>query len=299
MHENLTAQAKAQMLREAGFGQEKGPAGANGAGAGQSISDTSIIDDSSENVKEKPKPPTQAEALLGLVEASGAEFFTNTQDEPYAAIRQDNHREIFPLCGKKFKFWLSGVYYKETAKSVNNDTLQQVMSTLSAKAIFDSGEPIPLHTRIAKDGSEFWYDLSCENWQAVHITSKGWSVKEPPIMFKRFGHQKAQVMPQQGGNVRKILNYIPLEGDFDFLLLVWVISSLIPDIPHPAPIVYGEKGAAKTTVNEFLKMLIDPSSLKTLHLSSDQRNLAVNLDQHHFLPFDNISYIICRDVFTD
>ena len=56
-------------------------------------------------------------------------------------------------------------------------------------------------------------------------------------------------------------------------------------------IVYGEKGAAKTTACEFLKSLVDPSRLETLTLEKDPRTLAVNLQQHWLLALDNVSHI--------
>ena len=97
-------------------------------------------------------------------------------------------------------------------------------------------------------------------------------------------------MPIPGGDMTKILNYVPIK-DSSFLFLCWLVSAFVPGIPHPMPIFYGEKGAAKTTTCELLKSLIDPSALKTITLTNDQRSLAVNLQQHWFLPFDNVSYI--------
>lgn len=57
------------------------------------------------------------------------------------------------------------------------------------------------------------------------------------------------------------------------------------------PIFFGEKGAAKTTTCVLLKKLIDPSSMETLTILKNTRSLAVNLQQHWFLPFDNVSHI--------
>lgn len=46
-------------------------------------------------------------------------------------------------------------------------------------------------------------------------------------------------------------------------------------------------------LNDFtlLKKLIDPSALETLTIPKTSRSLAVNLQQHWFLPFDNVSRI--------
>ena len=60
---------------------------------------------------------------------------------------------------------------------------------------------------------------------------------------------------------------------------------------HRAYHTQGEKGVAKSTTCAFLKSLIDPSATGNLFLSSDQRTLLVNLQQHWFLPFDNVSKV--------
>ena len=77
----------------------------------------------------------------------------------------------------------------------------------------------------------------------------------------------------------------------------------VPEIPHTISVIYGEKGAAKSTACTILKRLIDPSTLDTLTLQNDQRTLVVNLSNHWYLPFDNISAInidtsdmLCRAV---
>lgn len=75
------------------------------------------------------------------------------------------------------------------------------------------------------------------------------------------------------------------------LFLCWLITCFVPEIPHPMPIIYGEKGAAKSTGCVLLKQLIDPLATDTLTLQNDTRTLVVNLQQHFFLPFDNVSAI--------
>ena len=97
-------------------------------------------------------------------------------------------------------------------------------------------------------------------------------------------------MPSRGGDVRKILKYINIK-DNKTLFLCWLISCYVPEIPHAMPVFYGEKGSAKSTACTLLKKLIDPSALETLTLQKNSRSLAINLQQHWFLPFDNVSVI--------
>lgn len=248
--------------------------------------------DQGEVAREEKKPSkTQAEILLELVTATGATFFRNETDDPYAALKVNDHTEILPLEGRDFSIWLNGLYYKETGKPVGIEAIKQAVAVLSAAARFDNPEPITLFTRVAERDGAFWYDLTNTAWQAVKVTAEGWTVCDnPPILFARYRHQAAQSVPQPGGDVKKILRYVNIKG-VDTLFLCWLVACFVPDIPHPMPILYGEKGAAKSTASELLKRLIDPSALGTLTLQNDPRTLPVNFQQHWFLPFDNVSHV--------
>ena len=90
--------------------------------------------------------------------------------------------------------------------------------------------------------------------------------------------------------MKNILKYIPITR-FSTLFLCWLVTCFVPDIDHPLLNICGEKGSGKSTVNEILKSLIDPSILDTLKLPNDQRSLVVSLQQHWFAPFDNVSRI--------
>lgn len=58
------------------------------------------------------------------------EFFHTDAGDPYAIIPAKTHNEIWPLDGRSFRVWLSGIYYKHTFKPINSDAVQQTISTL-------------------------------------------------------------------------------------------------------------------------------------------------------------------------
>ena len=240
-----------------------------------------------------PEEPrvTQGEILLKLVAQTGADFFHSDTGDLYATLPVAGHTEIWPLGGKDFATWLSGLYYRHVTRPINTEAIGQAVSVLSARAQFDSPEAIPLHTRTAERDGALWYDLTNPAWQAVRITEEGWRIEDaPPILFNRYRHQVAQVMPQPGGDIRKILRFINMKEQHT-LFLCWLVSCFVPGFPHVMPIFYGEKGAAKSSACELLKSLLDPSSLETLTIQNEPRALLVNLQQHWFLPFDNVSHI--------
>jgi hypothetical protein len=245
--------------------------------------------DGSFNGKKNP-----AEQLLEIVESSGTNFFHSDIKELYAAMPVDNptsHIEVLPIDSRDFELWLNGLFYRHTAKPISKDGVKQVLAVLSAKALYDNPNPVKLSTRVAAHDGAFWYDLANAQWQAIKISAEGWeTVDNPPILFNRYRHQIPQIIPKKGGDINKIMDYVNLKEN-KTLFLCWLVSCFIPNIPHAANIISGEKGSAKSTASGLLKSLIDPSALDTLTLQNDQRTLAVNLQHHWLLPFDNVSFI--------
>ncbi len=140
-------------------------------------------------------------------------------------------------------------------------------------------------------GDAIWYDLSNEEWSAVRITKEGWTIEAaPPVLFRRQMHQQPQVQPISGGKMEEVLEFFNLaEGEQPLLLLVYIVSCFLPDIPHPVPILHGPQGAAKTTFARILRRLIDPSSVEVLSMPNVPNDLIQLLSHHWFAFFDNVT----------
>lgn len=234
--------------------------------------------------------PTQSETLMEFVKEENLEFFLDDSNEPYVAFYRKGHREIHKIDSKSFSSWLKALYYDNTKRTIRADNLLQVVDILGFQAQ-DTNKKIKLFNRVARDENSFWYDMTDERYSAIKISTDGWDVVNiPPILFERQRHQEPQVLPQQSGDIHKIFEYVNV-AKFKKLFLCWLVSCFVPDIPHPMPIIYGQKGAAKSTTCELLKKIIDPSVMDTLSLSKDDKSLFVNLQSHYYLPFDNVSNI--------
>ncbi|MBO4693239.1 MAG: hypothetical protein J5659_02450 [Clostridia bacterium] len=234
---------------------------------------------------------TQAETIIRSVKEKNAVLFHDEFKDPHVAIMNNGHYEIFEIENRIFDIWLNRLYYFAKKKPAKKENVLQAKEILKSMAIFENRKAIALKTRVALYDNSFWYDLSNDNWQAVKITNRGWEIVDnPPIIFRRYRHQKHQIQPSKDGDIRRILKYINIQ-DNHTLFLCWLVSCFVPNIPHAMPIFFGEKGAAKTTACSLLKKLIDPSELETLTIVKDMRSLIVNLQKHWFLPFDNVSHI--------
>jgi len=237
--------------------------------------------------KEKKKE-NQADALIRMA-ATEAFLFHDDTKNGYAALPINGHRETWPLRSKFFKQWLVRRYYEQTEKSPNNEAIRQALNVIEAKAVFD-GPEMKLSLRVAEHDGAFWYDLANEAWQVVKITPDGWEVVDnPPILFRRFKNTAAQVLPERGGSLDLLKEYINLKDDKDWLLLTaLIIHAFVPGVPHTIPVFYGDKGAAKTTAQRVIRRLIDPAHRDTMTLPTDKNELALILMTNYAPCFDNL-----------
>lgn len=63
----------------------------------------------------------------------------------------------------------------------------------------------------------------------------------------------------------------------------------IPLIAHPAIVVSGAQGSAKSWLLKLVKRIIDPSSIELLSLPRDERELAQQLEHHWIAAYDNMT----------
>ena len=186
---------------------------------------------------------------------------------------------------------LSQRYYKEVGKAPSGTAVADALGIISGIALFD-GDEIALNTRVTWKDGNIVYDMSNQKQECVVVTSEGWEViqsREP--MFKRFAHQVSQTAPVYGGDITKVFDSVNVAEDDKLMTLVHLVSSMVPDIPHPAPSICGEQGTAKSTASKVFKLLIDPSEIDTATMPVNDDRMHQMLSKHHYLIFDNVSWI--------
>jgi hypothetical protein len=243
---------------------------------------------------------TIADSLVKLA-MENSKLFKDEFSLPYALVKIKNHFEVLSIESKKFKRYLSNLYYDNNdQKTANSGAIETAISALAAKSIFE-GQTIQLHLRIAWVNSEtkdsIIYDLTDENRRCIKISKgEGWKIidNQIEILFKRYGHQLPQLEPSPDYDEKvfdKFVDSMNLSNESDKILVkVWIISLLIPEIPIPMALPYGPEGSAKYTFQRKIKSLIDPSSLDLLSIYNDKTQLIQQLS-HNFLCFyDNVRY---------
>ncbi len=245
-------------------------------------------------------------SLKGIIEdlSSSNLLFRDQYKEPWIAVNKKG-TELYQIGSKPFRDWLCNFVLRKYGVILKNNQPKDVASTLSGIALYSGAGEISLEPRVHKIDNVIWYDLGRE---AVKITKSGWEVvKEPPVLFCRYSHQKRQVMPVKGGNIQDFHKLVNIKDWNDWhMFLTFASATLLPDIAKPVLIINGSQGAGKSTPMKMLKELIDPSSLNSTSGVKNEAELARLANMHILLFFDNLSRLswdmsddICRLVTGD
>jgi hypothetical protein len=246
--------------------------------------------------------------LVEIVRQNCIELFIDQYNIPYASVKMNEHVEVLSLNGKRFRNLLFRICYNNT-KKISCEKVENIINILKADAEI-SGNIKNLDLRVGKidDYYTFFYDLTNSKWSVIKITPSGWSIIDNavPILFKRYA-QQPQVNPSLHYSNDIFDQFMELvnvqDEDTRLLLKCYIISLFIPDIAKPILMIHGEQGSAKSTLQELIKMLVDPSIVRTLTFPRDINELIQQLSHNYIAYYDNISIIkewisdvLCRAV---
>lgn len=234
---------------------------------------------------------SQADILVSMA-LRNVELFHDDEQAAFGRVQVDGHLETWPLNSRRFKEWLRHLYYEAYGRGINKDAVGQASDTLTSLAIF-KGLEYRLHLRVAEHGGAFWYDLCNKEWQAVKITPGKWElVSNPPILFRRFNNQAAQVLPLQwDSDINCIDGFLSLSGDLLFLFKICLVAALVPGIPKVILAIFGPQGAAKSTHSEIYRALIDPSVLTRMIMPDNIKDLTLHFYRNYVIPYDNLNHL--------
>ncbi|MCW3985318.1 MAG: hypothetical protein NWE91_02775 [Candidatus Bathyarchaeota archaeon] len=241
---------------------------------------------------EDGKKPNQADKLIMLCLQQEPQFFHDQHQLAYARIKQNGVLVIRPLRSKQFRTWLASLLWKKEGRAPSTEAIRMALIVLEYASLYE-GQKYQLYNRVAPSEDGVWIDMSDDKWRAIKVTANGWNiVEQPPILFKRYKHQMPMVEPKTEGNPWQLFNYfnIPEDDENDrLLMLVYVVTCLIPRIPHVILMPYGIQGSGKSWMFKTIRALVDPSTVEVLTLPRNERERVQQLDHHWCAFYDNIT----------
>jgi len=245
---------------------------------------------------ESGRTETCAQILLAL--AADDELFHDPRGVPYAAVQDGKQRRaILPVAERGSYYRALNVqrYREQEGKPPNNTALCSVMEALGAQAV-TRGESHEVYLRVAEHDGTLYLDLANPAGEVVAVTADGWEVTtSEPVRWRRPHDMYPLPTPVQGGSVEPLREWLNLEAEQDFVLVVsWLLAALRPGFPYPVLVFSGEQGTAKTTAERVLRFLVDPvgpDGAGLLRQPREEDDLAVVTRNRHVLAFDNLSHL--------
>ena len=238
--------------------------------------------------------------MLEIFQAYNPLVFKDGQGQLYTYIMVDGKWVTLSLRSEEFYSTCLKIYYDAKGESIGRETVSRIAAYLgNTKTI------IPLYNRFVQQQDSIYIDLRNDSGEVVEITAEKYSVIVPDYpLFYCYSHQKPLPKPTRDGKVEDILNFLPVtEKDSQLLIMVWLCSIALADIPRPGIILYGSHGSAKTSFAEFLRGVIDPSSIPTMSMPSSPADFAQQMDHHAIFCLDNLDRLtqpqsdsLCRAV---
>ena len=255
---------------------------------------------------DETKGPSQASQLVKLARER-FELFMSDDGRPYA-VKVDGPNIALPLRGKAgLRSTLARIFTDANNGNVpSQSALADAMTVLEGVAA--SAEPRVPYLRVARHGDRIVVDLGTTDGGCVIIGPDGWErTPRSPVLFRRSGAMKALPVPvRDGDGLAKFRALLNAKDDGARLLMAWMVSTFIPDLPHPILTFRGEQGTGKSTAAAVVISLIDPSGAPKRTAPRDVKSWATQAFNSWALCLDNVSYIpdwlsdaLCRAVTGD
>lgn len=267
------------------------------------------MDDNKRGSETGSQGKSTSEIILEAAEQNSIEYFIDQHANPFIAVNVDDHVETLNMNSTRIRHWLSLLCFNIFGIIPSGESITNALGILKSKSLFGKNRK-SLHLRVGNidtNIAKIYYDLTNNNWEFIEITSGGWKIVKRITMLLRYSNQIPQVYPSQkyrSDIFERFMNLLNLKDEQNKLILkCYIISLFIPDIPKPILMLYGEQGSAKSTLQELIKMLIDPSMMRTQTFPRDINELVQKLSHNYIAYFDNVSAIkewisneLCRAV---
>jgi hypothetical protein len=220
-----------------------------------------------------------------------ASYFCN--DAIFADVIVNGHRNTYAVESRSFAKWLLHEFFQEKKRSPKGAAIKAAARTLAAIAEFGAATPRHrIYLRTAEVDGTIYIDLCDRQWRVVEVDENGWRVIDAPpqVRFRRTPGMRALPVPQSGGNIDMLREFVNL-SDGNFVLFVAVLLDAFRSGKHPILNLVGEFGAAKSTLAKLFKLLVDPDETELRSLPNALREIFVAVHNARVRAWDNVSKI--------
>ncbi|OQX04481.1 MAG: hypothetical protein BWK73_36060 [Thiothrix lacustris] len=263
---------------------------------------TEQTDDSDGGQPRKGKADLFIELVRGWVD----DLFSDESGRAYASFTVEPtdretgevltaHRETWALDSKQFKGKASKEFYKHFGTVAGESAMKEALEIINADTDEAPRQPVYLRYAPIPEAAGVYVDLCNDQWEVVEVTATGWRViagSECKAKFRRVQHSKPVPPPERGGDIADLWKHVNVQGDDSRLLvLAWLLDVMRVTTHYPVLELVAGQGSAKSTTQERLRMLTDPSTHPLRQEPRSIENLSVSCGSNHVVSLNNLSHL--------
>ncbi len=232
---------------------------------------------------------SQTALLIELL--SDVELFYDEQSHIFATFVVGDHEETWSISSKLFCDYICNQYYLKYKKAPMQNAVNDALRVVRGKLI-STKEKHSVYLRVGYHNESIFVNLANNQHQFIKISSQGWGViDKSPIKFKSTPNMSALPMPLKGRSIEELWKFVNVCPHDRILVLAWLLECLRVHTSYPILVLSGLQGSAKSTTQEILKMLIDPSSANLRGAPKKQEDLLVAACNSYLVSFNNLSHL--------
>ncbi len=238
--------------------------------------------------------PSQIQQLMTLL--NQVDVFHNEDEHAYVSYQQASHTKHIAIDNPKFQHWLAHQYFKQYQQAPTAHSLQTALNTLKGQALYNS-TCHTVYTRIAQDKDNIYINLADDLGQSIVVNAQGWEiVQEVPVKFYRSPMMRALPQPVNGGSLQTLWSFVNVPDEQDRkLLLVWLLECFRSNTPFPVLLLQGEQGSAKSTTQQRLRTLIDPSRVDLRAAPHKIEDIFISTANNWCVSYNNLSHLSTKE----
>ncbi len=238
------------------------------------------------------KGPSQATMLVDLA-TKHFRFGRSQTGDPFA-VDKNGANVALDLRGgsSSLRAALAYLFLVEHERVPSSSALADSMCALEGRAQLASQSTVELRVGRVADRT-VCLDLGRPDGHCVLVGPNSVEIADrSPILFRRT--ELVGPLPDPNldvPNLDALWSLLNVAEDYRPLIAAWLVSTLMPTIPHPIPALFGEQGVGKTTTSRVLTSIIDPSPAQLRSCPRDLEQWSIAASGSWIVALDNISHI--------
>ncbi|MEQ1621443.1 MAG: hypothetical protein ABL919_08555 [Methylococcales bacterium] len=241
-----------------------------------------------------------ASELIELVISRGELFYDDRDDKAYYTTDIDGVNHTQAIDSRAFVNWVSFAYYSNSkqsgamGKSASESSIKNARFALSGIAKHE-GFKQRVHLRVADHGGGHYLFIADERLQVIEVLSTGWRIVEKsPVKFWKPASMQSLPIPQAAGNLSLLWEFINIPEHVRLLVLAWMLEAFRAETPSPIMALCGTQGCAKSSTQDKIRQLIDPSAVNLRSAPKSTEDIYISAGSNRVISLENISHLTSK-----